>query len=107
MSELFSAFLYSPPSAPSRGIYHSLEAVRQQANREIDHAYALAGNTKIGKQLGIRDRGESFDSLDFKHGPIFHNQVESIGAVELHVFVDHRAAVSATQPCIPLSPLIG
>src|ERR1700730_2905164 len=36
------------------------------------------------------DRGESFDSFDFDIDLIFHNQIESIAAVELHVFADHR-----------------
>jgi hypothetical protein len=102
----YSPLFYSPPSAPSRGfIYDSLEAVLQQANREIDdQAHALAANTEIGKQLGIMDRGEWFDSLDFDNDLIFHSQVEPMAAVKLHVCRDHRQRFLPLHLVSPVSP---
>jgi hypothetical protein len=68
----------------------------------------IAGNTELGKQLGIMDRSESFDCFDFDNdlSSIFHDQVESIAAVKLHVFADHRQRFLPLTLLSPLSPLI-
>ena len=51
------------------------------------------------------DRGESFDSFDFDNDLIFHNPIESIAAIKLHVFVDHRQRFLLLNLAFPRSPL--
>ena len=60
---------------------------------------------EIGKQLGIMDRGGSFDSFDFDNDLIFHNPIESIAAIKLHVFVDHRQRFLLPNLAFPRSRL--
>jgi len=56
--------------------------------------------------LGVMDRGESFDGFDFDNDLIFHNQIESIAAVELPSLQATGSGFSCSALHPPLSPLI-
>ena len=89
---LVQAFIFMP-SLPSRPVDEPFNAVPEMYNVEVyKQSDTFTTEFEVRKDLGLMDRGDAVDRLDFHHHEVLDDQVHSISEIELHSPIDDGKA---------------
>jgi hypothetical protein len=81
------------PSLPSRPVDEPFNAVPEMYNVEVyKQSDTFTTEFEVRKDLGLMDRGDAVDRLDFHHHEVLDDQVHSISEIELHFPIDDGKA---------------
>jgi hypothetical protein len=64
---------------PTRTVYKAFKPILQMHNTEVyKQAEGFTTEFEVRKELGVMDRADCVDGLDFYHHKVFHNQVHPV-----------------------------